>query len=347
MTMRIAIVHNASRDATEAIRDNSHALADALRDAGHDAEAIAVDGSLPIELAGRDLVVLQYVPSHWGTRGFAPRLVATLWRLRRRRDRPRIVLVVHEPYIPLNRLRALPAGLWQRAQLLALRAAADAVLVTIERWAALLADRRPRRPTSIHPVGSNLPDRRSSREEARRRIGAGDDLVVTAFWTGESGRSPELVEAALERVASGGRRVVFLNLGAGAPPIDRVAASVQQLRPGRLPRDELADLLSASDIVAMPYVSGATTRRTTLMAALQHGLPVVSTDGPHTDTVLRSSAALRFAPPGDAEQFADEVAALADDPAARTAVGHAARLLYEERFDWPLAAARIVEESRS
>jgi glycosyltransferase involved in cell wall biosynthesis len=86
-------------------------------------------------------------------------------------------------------------------------------------------------------------------------------------------------------------------------------------------------------------------RRTALMAALQHSLPVVGTDGASTDPLLRrANDAMRLVPVGDSESFAWAVSRLALDPGLRAAMGKAARRLYEECFSWPVLA-RLLHRS--
>jgi glycosyltransferase involved in cell wall biosynthesis len=114
------------------------------------------------------------------------------------------------------------------------------------------------------------------------------------------------------------------------------------IAPGRLSDQELAAKLAASDIFLAPLIDGVTTRRTSVMAALQHGLPVVGTDGPLTDDDLRqASGALTLIPLGDVGRFAQAVVALAQDRSGRLACSRASLELYETRFSWPVLAKRF------
>jgi glycosyltransferase involved in cell wall biosynthesis len=69
------------------------------------------------------------------------------------------------------------------------------------------------------------------------------------------------------------------------------------------------------------------------MAALTSGRPVVTTDGPLTETVWRESGAVALVPVGDTASFAREVTRLADDTSMRAALGARGRRVYTERFD--------------
>ena len=109
----------------------------------------------------------------------------------------------------------------------------------------------------------------------------------------------------------------------------------------------MARHLAAADLFVAPFVDGVSTRRTTLMAALQHGLPVVGTDGRLTDDVLRRAGdALTLVPADDPRRLAAAVRWLGGDADQRLARGAAGRELYEDSFDWPVISATLVAALR-
>jgi glycosyltransferase involved in cell wall biosynthesis len=57
---------------------------------------------------------------------------------------------------------------------------------------------------------------------------------------------------------------------------------------------EVSTALQVCDVAALLYREGASERNTTLQAALEHGLPVVTTDGPATADSLRATPNLHF-----------------------------------------------------
>lgn len=288
-------------------------------------------------------LLLQYNPFSFGRWGFAPWLPAKLWRLRRSSRRVKIALMVHEPYVPIYDWRTALMGAWQRFQLLAVRVLADVVFASITVWASELAARRPSRPTYHLPVGSNLPDMRHTRAMERKRLGADDEtLILAAFGTNHPSRLLDYLASAARAVASEGVPTILLNLGSDVPAVD-AGPGVDVRTPGRLESEEIARYLAAADVFVAPFSDGISTRRTTVMAALQHALPVVSTDGALTDPGLRqATAALTLTPVGDPSQFARAASELALDPGVRRQRGLNARSLYEREFDWPVLSARLI-----
>ena len=133
----------------------------------------------------------------------------------------------------------------------------------------------------------------------------------------------------------------MLNLGAGAPALS-AQEGVRIDTPGRLAEHELSLHLSTADLCLLPFTDGVSTRRTTLMAALAHGLPVLGLDGRGTDSVLtRHPDAIVLTATGDRACYARAAVELGADRMALRARGEAARRLYEEQFDWPVVADRV------
>ncbi len=364
--LRLAILCHESRGRVDAIRTYSTLLAETLTQAGapagvllrteggrwvnaatQDASRSSAPRDLDEALLSCDAVILQYNPFLYGRWGFAPWLPLSLRRLGRQTGRPpTIALMVHEPYVPMVSWRWALMGLWQRAQLTALRAEADVVFVSIEAWASALGRQLPRRRTTHLPVPSNLPDRRAARAEGRERLGVDEKtLVLTAFGTGHPARLMPFVVQAANAAAGARGRLVLLNLGAGALALHGLDPAIELREPGAESEEALARQLAASDIFLIPLVDGVSTRRCSLMAAMQHGLAVVATGGPATDRVLRDAqSALRLVPAERPDLFSAAAVDLAERADERRRLGEQARNLYAEQFDWPVLAARILRE---
>jgi glycosyltransferase involved in cell wall biosynthesis len=333
-------------DATDAIGAYCEHLEAALADAGASAQIVAWSAQ-GIDVP-RGAVILQYNPFSFGRWGFAPRLVLDMFRLAHRHPETCRAVMVHEPFVPIRSAKSLVMGTWQRLQFRALLALADLVFVSTSSW-------NPRLPASCRPitapVGSNLPDGRRQRAERRQVIDATPETIVLAtFGTGHPSRLFGHVVAAANAVAAEHDRVTLLVLGTGTQPLHGLDDAVVVRRPGLQSPEELAGELSAADIYLAPFVDGLSTRRTSLMAALQHALAVVGTAGPLTEPGLRhEEAAITWASAGDRMGFASAALALAGDPAARSQRGLAARRLYERRFAWEriaeLTIAAVAESS--
>ena len=356
----IAIVTAASAKQADGIRDYSYGLLRQLReddglgvrlvelepdDIGRGHVRLLSSGSSNGALSSAEACVIQYEPFSFGRWGFAPSLVADVIKTRLSRRRPLIALFVHESYVSGRRnWRWTLMSFWQRLQLIALRAASDVQLCSIEAWGDRLRRMPPWTPVHHLPVSSNFPDARSARSEQRAALGVeANTIVLACFGMHHVGRLSGHVLAAAEAIEATGRSVHLLDLGTGEPGRD-VQGGLTIHRPGFLAEDDAARMLAAADVFLAAYADGVSTRRTTVMAALQHGLPVVGTLGPLTDRVLREAAgALELAPVDDSAAFADRALALAEDDEHREAVGAAGRALFESRFDWPVVSRTLLQ----
>jgi glycosyltransferase involved in cell wall biosynthesis len=350
-TRRLAVVAARSTTVADGIRDYTlcllselearegwdvHLALRALGGGWEDPPGAPATRAMPSSVRRADAVLLQYNPFSFGRRGFAPRLLVELTRLRLTRRRPLVAVVVHETFVDMKNWRWALMGAWQRLQLRAVRALSDVQLCATDAWLRRVGG------AAVHhvPVGSNFPDRREHREEERRRLGVSDDtLVLACFGLRDPGRMGALVIHSAEAVARAGRPVLVLNLGSG--PGEETEGPLRVHTPGFLDDDSVARLLSTVDVFLAPYEDGVSTRRTTVMAALQHELAVVGTDGPFTDGILRDAGhALRLVPP---DRFADAVAELAASAEDRRTLGLRGRELYESHFAWPVIADRVLE----
>jgi glycosyltransferase involved in cell wall biosynthesis len=98
-------------------------------------------------------------------------------------------------------------------------------------------------------------------------------------------------------------------------------------------------VLASADLAVAPYVDGVSTRRGTLVAQLQHGRPIVGTDGVSTGALLHHQPAIALIPVGSSGAFVQTVERLLGEPAARSAMGEAAAALFDAEFSWPKIAA--------
>lgn len=328
--------HNHSMDA---IDEYSRRLVGALVDSGHPVTYVP-DGLSAVRrtVARPPWILLQYMPFSYGHWGIAPDLISDAIALKRATGAT-FAVMIHEAWIPMEDWRTCLIGAYQRLQLRALLLVADAVIVPTESLVGVF-DGRP-----VHiPVASNITPNATTRRAARSELGIGDELVVTMFGTGQPHRALEHAEEALATLVAerGAGNLRVLNLGAGARPL-QLPSELRVDTPGALPAADVSLRLRASDLLLMTFTDGVSTRRTTLMAGLAHGLPVVGLRGVSTDGVLLSHPeALVLTPVGDRTAFAHAVLDITSNSERLEAAGRAARALYVNSFDWPVAATRVM-----
>jgi glycosyltransferase involved in cell wall biosynthesis len=102
---------------------------------------------------------------------------------------------------------------------------------------------------------------------------------------------------------------------------------------GYLAAADLSRHVASCDLMVQPYPDGVSSRRTSLMVALSHGIPAVGTTGHLTEPFWSESNAVALAPTGDTRRMLQLVNWLLNDSRERARTGSAARRLYEARFD--------------
>lgn len=91
--------------------------------------------------------------------------------------------------------------------------------------------------------------------------------------------------------------------------VDRVYVS------GFVPKQQVSELLLASDLCVLPFRDGISMRRGSFLAAVKHGLPVVTTapTSQPPDNLIDGENVM-FVSPGDVEKLADSIVRLLNSP---------------------------------
>jgi glycosyltransferase involved in cell wall biosynthesis len=299
-------------------------------------------------------IVVQYVPHGFGWRAMNFPFVA--WVFARRvwhRDDVRVMF--HEVAYPWVRrpLRHNLVAAVNRVMAALLTRACTSAYVSIPGWAVRLrAYGGQRLPITWLPIPSTLPADPPAELAARVRSeltgGNPSASVVGHFGTYGSLVTPFLGPA-LRGVLEQAPQVRVALIGAGG---DRWRADFLRdhpelisrvVAPGSLPATEAAAYLAACDVVVLPYPDGASSRRTTLSAALALGVPIVANSGPLTDPVT-SAGPIVFAP---SDRLADATLELLEDADRRGRLSREARRFYEEHFAISRTVAALLSDHGS
>lgn len=290
-------------------------------------------------------VVWNYAPISMGWRGLPG--PGVLFGLVARARGARVVTVLHEL---APRWRGQPwtvrvSAVASSVLLAAVLAGSDAVVVTTEHRRRRLAPflRRPGRPLHFLPVFSNFP-------VPGERPPQGDGFPVVVVDHGADYARPEVVVDAVARLrASGDGRLVLLGSpGPGSPSGRRWEALAARagLPDGALSFTgivsylEFSRVLLSAGAVVLPNEQGPSCRKGTLAAAVSHGCPVVSLDGPFRWDRLVDEGAVAVVPP-DGAALAAALARYRDDPAERAAAGRRAAAFYDAEMSVEVVGAEV------
>lgn len=267
-----------------------------------------------------------------------------------------LVVTFHDLKVPYLFPKAGPL---RRGAVLLLAGRASGVIVTNQEDQRALAKYRfIRRPTLV-PIGSNIkpaPPSDYDRLAWRKRwqVAPEDTLLGYFGFLNESKGGEDLLYA-LDKLREIPIRLMMIGGREGSSDqsnvtyADRIDALVRRLDLQRriiwtgytTPQEVSANLL-ATDICVLPYRDGASFRRGSFMAALAHGLPIITTTPAVELTELRHKENVYLVPPSNAEELAEAVVTLRRDAEVREEMA-AGALTLAERFGWDSIAESTTE----
>lgn len=288
-------------------------------------------------------LLVQWVPHGYGYHSLNLSFCLWLWR-RATVNGDRVEIMVHEPYLAFGggSWKQNAAALVHRIMTTILSNAAYRVWVSIPAWEACWQPYVLGRRTLFTwlPVPSTVPviDDPVAAAMIRARYGPPGGFLLGHFGT--YGRHiAELLMASLPKLLQGGFHQAALLLGRGSEAlreklIDRHPDLARQVHAtGPLTASDISRHLSACDVMVQPYPDGVSSRRTSLMVGLCHGLPIVTTLGHLTEPFWAESGAVALAPVGDVGAMLAAKERLLANLAERNRMSAAAKVLYQERFD--------------
>lgn len=299
------------------------------------------DRALEAFPAPRRLLV-QYAPNVWGYKGMNIGFCRWLHRRRSRGDDVRVMF--HEVWYPW-RLWDKPTrwalALGQRMMVRTLLEACSSAYVSIPAWEPLLraSEKGPRRPIAWLPVPSTIAAAHDSSAVAdlRRRLAPTGETILGSFGT-FGGMIGGMLAEILPRLLEHRDDRVGLLFGRGSDHfVARLVGSHPKLHgrliaAGGLSPEDVSFHLQAIDLLVQPYPDGLTSRRTTLMAGLAHGVPTVSNLGALSESVWMQGSHLALAPRPNPAEIVEAVESLIAAPERLATLGRAGRELYRRMF---------------
>ena len=287
-------------------------------------------------------LLVQWVPHGYGYQSMNVPFCAWLWNRAARRGDV-VEVMVHEPYLSFDEGSWKQSGVAavHRLMTIMLLKAASRVWISIPAWEDYWRPYSLGRALPFHwlPVTSNIAvvDDPARVASVRARYAPASDYLLGHFGTYDPYITAMLLQT-LPALFEGRGRLSALLLGRGSeaalgellgrhPNLSgRVHAT------GELDAAALSLHLSACDVMLQPYVDGVSSRRTSVMVGLSHGLPIVTTSGKLTERLWAESEAVALVPIAEAARLAEATWALLSDEPRRRRMSAAARSLYAERF---------------
>ena len=297
-------------------------------------------GRLLDRFASPRRLLVQWVPHGFGCRSM--NLAFCIWIRRRARRGDQIDVMVHEPYLAFwdGSLRQTAAAAVHRLMTIVLASAASRIWVAIPMW------ERRWRPYALGrgvafewlPIPSTLsvPTADGVRAVREQYARAGTQIVGHLGTYGPA--VVELLREALPALLSASPSTVALLLGQGGEALrarlaaDHPRLAARVLATGSLPHKDLARYVACCDLLLQPYPDGVSTRRTSAMAGLALGVPIVTTTGHLTEPLWAETGAVVLVDVKNPETMAQEASRLLADVSARRQLSARGREMYERQF---------------
>ncbi len=210
------------------------------------------------------------------------------------------------------------------------------------------------------PIGSNIapnPPGDYNRVAWRARLGVSPrDFLLGYFGFLNESKGGDTLVSALAILADRKTRAKLLLIGGNTGSSDATNAEFDAkiekmikryeledrvIRTGFVTAAEVSAHLLACEAVVLPYRDGVSFRRGSLMAALAHGCPVITTEPKLPLPELRDGDNLRLVPPDDAPAIVLAVSQLLEAPELRARLGRGAREL-AQAFTWDKTAEQTL-----
>lgn len=303
------------------------------------------DAALIADIALRydlDLINIQYQPAAYNMHSAAIQLLP--WRLQ---GLTKSIITCHDLRIPYLFPKA--GNLRQRAVNFMLTHT-DGIITTNTPDTNQLPTLAPKTPHIQIPIGSNIQaytPHRIEIDDVRETLNlAPNDLLLAYFgFINESKGADTLIKALADMDKR--THLVFIGGKTGSSDTSNNASFASNLErlirafglqkrvhwTGFLSDVRVSAHLHAADLIIMPYRDGASLRRGTLMAALAHGRPLITTTPNHPIPELHHGQNVWLIPPNNPKALAQAIKQLAQDPNLRHTLGQQAHTLAHQ-FSW-------------
>ncbi len=293
-----------------------------------------------------DVVHIQYQTAAYGMHP-AINLLPSL--IRRIQPGPRLLVTLHDLRVPYLFPKAGP--LRQAVNRLLMRHC-DGVIVTNEEDQEDILDSRLTTPLRLIPIGSNIPTQAPpnyDRSAHRSAMGISEDETVLCYFGFlNASKGGEALLRVTAELIHRGHKIKLLMIGGqigSSDPTNAVSLRrVQELAQGLnleqrmiwtgfTAPEQVSANFWASDLCILPYLDGASYRRGSFMAALAHGLPIISTQPRVRLETLLDDQNVLLAPPDDVRAISAAAERLITDPELRRRLGRGASALAKQ-FSW-------------
>lgn len=285
-------------------------------------------------------VLVQFVPQLYGLKGANPFFSALLRKLNRKGYD--VVTVAHEFSSPLaSNPKTMALGAAHRMLFRSVVNASSKIISTTPFCLNLLQERFNTKSSAFHyiPVSSTIipfPVNDQTKAKLRSDLNLAPENFVVATFGSIVGGGLIYFKTFLNWLVKENPLARFIFLGKGSGLLKQeFSTDIQQSihATGQISDQAITQYLSIANLYAVFYPDGASTRRTSLMTGLAHGIPTVSNLGILTDSSLIASKAVFLLKDCSVEELTGLKKSI-DDKRILENMGHHGRSYFDKNLSW-------------
>lgn len=306
----------------------------------------------------RDWLCFQYVPQMYGQRGICWQVGDILFALKKE-FRYKIAVTFHEIISSWGiGLKDIFLASITRLQAKRILSVIDLAITTCARYKDILQYLSSYNlPVAVIPIGSNIEPILITPEELlvlRRQIFPEGSKILGYFGRLSPFRNLPFALQALKRARQQGLDAWLYLIGNLESSNSRLFKELMQsadklgVKPyivvsGELSEEDLSKQLKIVDVFIFPQRDGISTRNTTLMAALAHGLPIVSFKPQAGNFDNFHIPCAKFVDIGNKEGFIEAAVECLKKSGDLSRIASLNSDYYYQHFSWPIIAKRYLE----
>lgn len=307
-----------------------------------------------------EVLIIQYTPQSIAPRTLGVSLAFPLLLARFKFEvKIPVVTFFHEMNYPVGlSLRGILIGLPHFVQMIGMVCLSDLSLFTTE---SFLRKARTLLPFSKRldwlPVGANVEPNAAEKigfsvRKFKEKYGLeGTRWVLLHFGGLHPTHLYKEMILALKKVNEtfGARSACLVCVGIDQSQLEREMIRLELpleniLGTGVLPAAEVSAWMAVSELILAPFLDGVSTRRGSVMSALAHGKPVLTTWGESTQGETSWSKICSGVSVGDRSAYPECAVSLLSDSVALAKLSESARKAYEQQFCWRVIVHRLISK---
>ncbi len=212
---------------------------------------------------------------------------------------------------------------------------------------------------TLIPIGNNTPATHVNHleiDENRKELGVDESIKLIGFFgfLNKSKGCDHLIEA-LEQLDDQ-YHLLIIGGTAGASDTINNELYIEEIKQmisakglddrvhwtGYLQPNRVSAWIKTTDMLVLPYQDGVSTRRGSLMTAMAHGMPIISTQAELINPLLQDGENMLLAPVGNTAGLVERINQFASNPDLAQTLGDKAKATADS-FSWPNIAKQTLD----